>query len=188
MSIESRFEDSPAYGYIPEGEELYEGFKMRAEMKREVYDVHYDEGIFVGYRWYDTKQIDPEFCFGHGLSYTSFEYSDIKISTKQFSANEAIEVKVSVKNTGHIDGKETVQIYISDSKSSIPRPLKELKAFEKVFLQSGKSKELSFQLEPSAFQYWHPEEKKWIAEPGEFEILVGASSRDLRLNERVMLK
>jgi beta-glucosidase len=188
MSIESSFEDSPAHGYVPEGEELYEGFKMRAEMKREVYDVHYHEGIFMGYRWYDAEQIDPEFCFGHGLSYTSFEYSDLKISAEQFSAGETIELKVRVKNSGTVDGFETIQIYVSDTESSVPRPVKELKVFEKVFLKTGESKELSMQLEPSAFQFWHPELKKWIAEPGEFEILVGASSRDIRLSERISLK
>jgi len=188
MSIEISFEDSPAYGYIPEGEELYKGFKMRAEMKREVYDVHYHEGVFVGYRWYDAKQIEPEFCFGHGLSYTSFEYSDLKISAAQFSAGEAVELKVTVKNSGNVDGFETVQLYVSDPESSVPRPVKELKAFEKVFLKTEESKELSFKLESSAFQFWHPELKTWTAEPGEFEILVGASSKDLRLRKRITLQ
>ncbi len=188
MSIESRFEDSPAYGYIPEGEALYEGFKMRAEMKREVYDVHYNEGIFMGYRWYDTKQIDPEFCFGHGLSYTSFEYSDLRINAEQFSSGETIEVKVRIRNSGSLDGKETLQLYVSDPECSVPRPIKELKAFEKVFLKVGESKEVLFLLEPSAFQYWHPEHKKWTAEPGEFKIFIGASSRDLRLSKSISLK
>ena len=188
MSIERMFEDSPAFGYIPDGEELYEGFKMRAEMKREVYDVHYDEGIFMGYRWYDAKEIEPEFCFGHGVSYTSFEYSDLMISSEHFSAGETIEVKVRVRNAGAVDGKETVQIYVRDPECSVPRPIKELKAFEKVFLEAGKTQEISFMLTPSAFHYWHPETKKWTAEPGEFEIIVGASSRDLRLKKRLTLQ
>jgi beta-glucosidase len=188
MSIESKFEDSPAFAYIPKGEELYEGFKMRAELKREVYDVHYNEGIFMGYRWYDTKKIDPEFCFGHGLSFTSFEYSDLNINAEQFSASDSIEVKVRIRNDGSLDGKETLQLYVGDSECSVPRPIKELKAFEKVKLKAGESKEVSFLLEPSAFQFWHPENKKWTSEPGEFEILIGASSRDLRLSERIWLK
>ncbi len=188
MSIEKRFEDSPAFGYIPEGETLYEGFKMRAEMKHEVYDVHYKEGIFVGYRWYDAKEIEPEFCFGHGLSYTSFTYSDLEVSTEQFSTNEAIEFKITVKNSGPVDGKETVQVYVSDPECSVPRPVKELKQFEKVFLKAGETKKLSLLLEPSAFQFWHPELKTWTTEPGEFEILVGASSRDIRLSESIILK
>lgn len=188
MSIEKRFKDSPAFGYIPEGEELYDGFKMRAELKREVYDVNYHEGIFMGYRWYDAKQIDPEFCFGHGLSFTLFEYSDLKISKDRFFSGEVIDISVSIKNSGPVDGKETVQVYVRDPECSFPRPVKELKAFEKVFLKSGESKELSIHLDPSSFQYWNPKLKEWTADPGAFEILVGASSRDIRLSQGVALK
>ncbi|MBN1952970.1 MAG: glycoside hydrolase family 3 C-terminal domain-containing protein [Bacteroidales bacterium] len=185
ITIEKQFEDSPAYGYIPEGEKLYANFKMSVENKRLVYDLRYREGIFVGYRWYEFKDIKPLFCFGHGLSYTSFEYTGLRLSKTQLSKDEPLEVKFMLHNSGERDGAEIVQLYITDKKCSLQRPVKELKGFERVFLKQGESKEVTLQLDPQEFAFWDPQTKGWKVESGSFEIRVGASSEDIRLQETV---
>lgn len=187
MTIEQSFEDSPAYGYLPEGEELYEGFKMRAELRRDVYDVDYHEGIFMGYRWFDKKGIKPEYPFGFGMSYTSFEYKDLKVSENSHGSEPEITVSISLRNTGKRDGSEIVQLYLRDLESSVPRPEKELKAFEKTYLKAGQTKTVTLTLSPADFQFWHPDHKQWMIEAGEFEIQVGASSRDIRLRKTIVL-
>jgi beta-glucosidase len=185
-TFEKKFEDSPAYGYIPEGEELYTGFGTGPK-KHPVYDVNYKEGIFVGYRWFDQNNIEPEFCFGHGLSYTSFEYSNLKLSKVEISGNEDLRIQFMLKNTGNMDGAETVQVYLHDILSSVPRPPKELKGFEKIFLKTGEEKEVILTLHRSDFSFWHPETREWTLEEGDFEILVGASCSDIRLKEKVRI-
>ena len=150
-------------------------------------DVRYREGIFVGYRYYDYKEIEPLFPFGHGLSYTTFEYSDIKLSTNAFSADEELTVSVVVKNTGKADGKEVVQLYVSDKNSSVIRPVRELKGFEKVSLKAGESKKVMFKLNRRAFAFYCEPAHDWIVEEGDFEICVGSSSRDIRLTEEVFV-
>ena len=150
-------------------------------------DVRYREGIFVGYRYYDYKEIEPLFPFGHGLSYTTFEYSDIKLSTNAFSADKELTVSVVVKNTGKADGKEVVQLYVSDKNSSVIRPVRELKGFEKVSLKAGESKKVMFKLNRRAFAFYCEPAHDWIVEEGDFEICVGSSSRDIRLTEEVFV-
>lgn len=142
--------------------------------------VRYGEGIYLGYRYFDNLQIAPLFPFGHGLSYTTFEYSDLKLPEKVGEADE-FEVELTVKNTGHVTGKEVVQIYLADPVSSLPRPPKELKGFAKVELEPGEQKTLTFELNPRALSFYHPDKKEWVAEPGRFEVLVGSSSHDIRL-------
>jgi beta-glucosidase len=142
--------------------------------------VFYGEGIFVGYRHYDVKKIKPLFPFGHGLSYTSFNYSNLKISPVRAKTGDKIKVSIDVKNTGKVAGKEVVQLYVSDIKSRVPRPPRELKAFEKVSLLPGETKTVKFVLDKEAFSFYDPNLKKWVAEPGDFEIQVGSSSRDIR--------
>lgn len=188
VTIERSFTQSPAFGYIPEGETLYEGFRMRKELRQPVYDVNYAEGVFVGYRWYESQDIEPLFCFGHGLSYTSFAYSELNVSPKSFSGDQSVEVSLTLTNTGEVDGAETVQLYVRDTECSVPRPEKELKEFTKVYLPAGESKTVTLQLEPRDFMFWHPEKKTWVAEPGAFRILVGASSRDIRSSVNIILK
>jgi len=144
-------------------------------------DVHYGERIFVGYRYYDFKDVDPLFAFGHGLSYTHFEYSDLSIPSC-VKPGEVFEVSVTVKNIGDVAGKEIVQLYIRDEESTLVRPIKELKGFEKVPLASGESRTVTFHLNPRALSYYDPHYKDWIEEEGIFEVLIGASSRDLRLH------
>ena len=151
-------------------------------------NITYNEGIFVGYRWHDTKNIKPLFSFGHGLSYTTFEYGKVKANKTELTANDKITFTVNVKNTGKVDGAEVVQLYISDLKSSLPRPLKELKGFDKVYLKAGESKEVSITVDKSALSFFDPKKHDWVAEPGDFEALVGSSSSDIRTKIKFTLK
>jgi len=147
--------------------------------------VEYKEGLFVGYRYYDKKEITPLFPFGHGLSYTSFEYTDITVDKHALLDTETVTVKVTVKNTGKTSGKEIIQLYIKDVESSVIRPDKELKAFEKIELNVGEEKTVTFTLDQRAFAYYNTDIKDWYVESGVFEILIGNSSRDIRLKDVV---
>lgn len=143
-------------------------------------NVRYNEGLFVGYRWTDKENLKPLFAFGHGLSYTTFEYGKPTIDKKEMTADGTVTVSVPVKNTGDREGKEVVQLYISDKKSSLPRPVKELKGFEKVTLAPGEEKVVSFTINSEALSYFNDKKHEWVAEPGKFEALVGASSTDIK--------
>ncbi|HES59877.1 MAG TPA: glycosyl hydrolase, partial [Caldithrix sp.] len=123
ITIEKDFKDSPGYGYT-QGEELYVGWNGEGEKAHPVYDVNYDEGVFIGYRWYEAKNIEPLYPFGYGLSYTSFEYEKVSVSKESFKENDEIELAVTIKNTGNVAGSEIVQIYIEDVESSVDRPIK----------------------------------------------------------------
>ncbi|MCU9612604.1 glycoside hydrolase family 3 C-terminal domain-containing protein [Caldibacillus lycopersici] len=149
--------------------------------------VEYKEGIFVGYRYYDTKKIAPLFPFGFGLSYTSFAYSDLTVSQKELKDTDILTVTVKVKNIGDVAGKEVVQLYVKDLESSVIRPDKELKGFVKVELQPEEEKTVEFHLDKRAFAYFHVEWNDWHVEAGDFEILVGKSSRDIVLKEKVSI-
>jgi beta-glucosidase len=150
--------------------------------------VHYGEGIFVGYRYYDMKDIEPLFPFGHGLSYTTFEYSNLTLSTSEWRRGEEIGVSVDVKNTGTRAGKEVIQLYVRDMECSLMRPPKELKAFAKVLLQPGETQKVQFTLDEGALSFYDPAVDHWVAEAGDFEVLVGSSSRDIRLSGRLRLE
>ena len=150
--------------------------------------VEYREGIFVGYRYYDKKEMEVLFPFGYGLSYTTFEYSDLRLDKKEMTDQEALRVSVKVKNTGKMPGKEVVQLYVRDVESSVIRPEKELKGFEKMELNPGEEKEVVFTLDKRAFAYYDVELKDWHVESGEYEILVGKSSRDIVLKDTVYVK
>ncbi len=145
--------------------------------------VRYGEGIFVGYRYYDKKDIAPLFPFGHGLSYTTFKYSNLRLSAKALTPNELLKVRVDITNTGKVAGKEVVQLYVRDIKSSVARPEKELKAFAKVELAPKQTKTVTLTLDREAFWYFDVTRNTWATEPGDFEILIGSSSRDIRLKE-----
>lgn len=151
----------------------------------DIRQVKYAESIFTGYRYYDTTKAEVMYPFGFGLSYTSFEYSDIRISKEELKNGETIDVSFKVKNTGKYSGMEAVQIYIHDVKSALKRPEKELKGFSKVELLPGEEKLVTITLDESAFSYYIPHMGAFGVESGEFEISVGASSRDLRLKGRV---
>lgn len=150
--------------------------------------VRYGEGLFIGYRYYDAKYVPTEFPFGHGLSYTTFAYSNLRVSARTFKDKDGLEVSVDIKNTGNVAGKEIVQLYIHDEVSKLVRPPKELKEFAKVALGPGETKAVTFKLDSRAFAYYHPGYKQWITEDGDFEILVGASANDVRLRETVTLE
>ena len=143
-------------------------------------DVNYGEGIFVGYRWYDARGIAPLYPFGFGLSYTSFEISDVQ-AKETFNYDEDAEYSISLKltNQGKCDGAEVVQIYLSDDKASLPRPVQELKAFEKVFLRAGESKRVDLKLNRRDLMFYDARLGRWVCEPGGFEIRIGTSSRDI---------
>jgi beta-glucosidase len=145
--------------------------------------VHYFDDIYVGYRYYDTYKTEPQFAFGHGLSYTSFAYNNIKIITNGKGAT----VTFTVKNTGKIDGAEVAQVYVHQQKSLLPRPEKELKGFDKVFLKAGESKTVTVQLNEDAFKYFNDIKNEWVHENGQYDILVGGSSRSIQLKETVGL-
>lgn len=140
----------------------------------------YLEDIFVGYRWHDTKNIPAMFPFGHGLSYTTFKYGKAVLSSKEMAADGAVTLTVPVTNTGNVEGKETVQLYIQDEKSSLPRPVKELKGFRKIVLAPGETREVSFTITPEELKFFDDSKHEWIAEPGKFKVMVGASSADIR--------
>jgi beta-glucosidase len=147
--------------------------------------VKYSEGIFLGYRHFDKDNIEPQFPFGFGLSYTTFEYSNLMVNKNVFKLSEPVEVQVTIKNTGSRDGAEIVQLYVRNPISSVPRPVKELKAFAKVNLKAGESKKVSFALRSDAFQYFHPEKLKWVVDAGTYSIELGSSSRDMRLSKEI---
>lgn len=142
--------------------------------------VEYKEGIFVGYRWNDRERIKPLFCFGHGLSYTTFEYGKVTAEGRQMGPDGTITVSVPVKNTGSRAGAEIVQLYVSDLKSSLPRPVKELKGFRKITLQPGQEQTVSFTIDRKALSFYDDTKQDWVAEPGTFEALVGTSACDIR--------
>lgn len=167
-----RLQDTPAYLNFP-GENG---------------QVRYGEGLFIGYRYYDAKEVPVLFPFGHGLSYTTFEYRDLRVSAEVFKDTEGITISLEVSNTGQVAGQETVQVYVRDVKSKLVRPVKELKGFAKLELQPGETRTVSVPLDFRAFAYYHPGYKRWITEDGEFEILVGASAGDIRLRKTVTLE
>ena len=151
-------------------------------------EVHYGEGLFIGYRYYDAKEMPVLFPFGYGLSYTSFAYSNAKVSAKTFKDVDGVTVTVDVTNTGKVAGKETVQVYVHDQMSGLRRPEKELKGFAKVELQPGETKSVSIKLDFRSFAYYHPEYKQWITEDGDFDILIAASAADIRETLTVTLE
>ena len=165
-----RLEDTPAYTTYP------------GEQNR----MLYGEDLFVGYRWYDKRKIDPLIPFGHGLSYTTFEYGDLVVDSNPKKGDE-FTAQINVTNTGPVAGKEVVQLYVSDVESSFMRPLKELKAFKKIELGSGETRQVTFTLNDRSLACWDRREQNWIAEPGEFELLVGSSSRDIRATAKFSL-
>lgn len=159
-----RLEDTPAYHNWP-GENL---------------EVIYGEGLYIGYRHYDRVRLPPLFPFGHGLSYTTFEYGRPSLSSKVLKPNGSIELIVGISNIGEVTGSETVQIYVRDEKSRLPRPEKELVAFEKVELEAGETKHLRIELDKYAVGYYDTSIERWIAEEGTFKVLVGASAADIK--------
>lgn len=150
--------------------------------------VHHGERLFIGYRYYDAKEMPVQFPFGYGLSYTTFEYSNPTVSSGNFKDVDGITVTVDITNTGDRAGKEIVQLYVRDHESTLVRPEKELKGFAKVALEPGETKTVSIKLDFRAFAYYHPAHKQWITEDGDFDLLIGASATDIRQRVTVRLE
>jgi beta-glucosidase len=159
-----RIEDNPAFINYP----------------GECGEVLYGEGIFVGYRYYDMKKIQPSFPFGHGLSYTQFQYHQLVVENPKVNPGEGIRVRLNVTNTGNWEGKEVVQLYVRDMQARLTRPPKELKGFKKVSLEPGEKKEIGFEFTIRDLSYYDPESGQWICEAGEFLVMAGSSSADIR--------
>lgn len=143
--------------------------------------VNYAEGLLVGYRWFDTKNIEPLFPFGCGLSYTTFDYSNLKLVHGADTNGAIVTAQFDITNSGDCAGAEVAQLYVHEDHPSVMRPEKELKGFQKIFLKPGETQTVSIPLMPKAFAFYSPEKSGWLAEPGKFEILIGSSSRDIRL-------
>ncbi|MDE6680592.1 MAG: glycoside hydrolase family 3 C-terminal domain-containing protein, partial [Muribaculaceae bacterium] len=158
----------------------YPGHPSIDNLGNEVMDMPYNEGIFVGYRFTDKNKLRPTFPFGHGLSYTDFAYGDVFVPKVMKKDASAIEVTVPVTNTGDRKCKEIIQLYVRDIKSSVERPVKELKGFSKVELEPGQTEQVTFNLGRDAFSYFDADRHEWVMEPGDFEILVGTSAGDIR--------
>lgn len=150
--------------------------------------VNYSEGILVGYRWFDTKKIEPLYPFGYGLSYTNFAFENAKTDKKSYAVNETIAVSVTLKNTGKVDGQEVVQLYSSKSDSKITRAAQDLKGFEKVMIAAGKSQVVTIQVPVKELAYYNVESKKWTVEPGNYTLKLGSSSRDINKEVQVSIK
>jgi beta-glucosidase len=163
----ARLEDTPSYPDFP-------GRNREA---------NYGEGIFMGYRYYDARKLPPLFPFGFGLSYTTFAYSDLRVSPAAIMYTQNVTVQAKIKNTGHVAGQEVMQLYVREQRPKVVRPEKELKAFTKVSLQPGEERIVSLQLETRDFAYYDVMRHDWVVNPGKFEILVGASSQDIRLRQ-----
>lgn len=157
-------------------ERQYPGIK---EEGKQWWQEYYDEGIFVGYRWYSSRNVPVQYPFGYGLSYTRFELSDARLSASSVKAGKEVTATVTVKNTGSVAGAEVVQLYVNDAEASVERPVRELKGFEKVFLEPGASARISFTVKPEDLSFFDADAHTWTLEPGEFHILLGTSSEDL---------
>jgi len=142
----------------------------------------YAEGVFIGYRHFDKDNIAPQFAFGHGLSYTTFEYGTVKLSSKRIKPGESLTVEVEVKNSGRREGAEVVQFYVQDLQASVPRPIKELKGFEKIVLRPGQAKVVRINLDARSMAFYDVTKKQWLVEPGQFKVMCGSSSRDIRVS------
>lgn len=166
------FEENPTFGNYPGG-------PVTSEHK---------ESVYIGYRYYDAAGKDVVFPFGYGLSYTTFEYSDIKVSDDNIKDTDTVDVSFTITNTGDVDGAEVAQVYVADKESTIYRPVKELRGFKKVFLKAGESQEVTITLCKRAFAFFNVNINDWCVETGEFDIMVGASSRDIKLTKTITVE
>lgn len=167
VTFPKHYEDNPAFNYYP-------GVNSQ---------LTYGEGIYVGYRYYDTKNVEPLFPFGFGLSYTTFEFTNLKLNKNSMQKEGEISIELTVKNSGKVAGDEVIQLYIHDVSSEIDRPIKELKGFKKLSLKPGESKIAKFKIDKKALSYYDVKSKSWVVESGDFEVLIGNSSKNILLKE-----
>jgi beta-glucosidase len=174
FTIPVRLEDIPAHAlnaYSPTQEE-----------------VEYKEAILVGYRWFDTKNMDPLFSFGYGLSYSTFQLSEIRTDKEKYSSGDSVIVYCNINNTSKFPGKETVQLYVNDVECNVLKPAKELKAFEKVFVPVGQQPNISLKFKVTDLAYYDIQTSRWIVEPGTYKIMIGTSSRDIKLEKSILIE
>ena len=160
--------------------------KMTLDEKLDALSIVYTEGVFMSYRGYEKNHIQPQYPFGYGLSYTKFRYSDLSITPSELSNDRSIEVRFRITNIGQRAGAETAQLYVGEENPKVPRPIKELKGFQKVYLQPGESKEVTIQLNQRSLAFYNVQARAWEADPGVYTISVGASSQDIRLNGKLV--
>jgi beta-glucosidase len=173
VSFVKDWKQSPAYGHYP-GENL---------------KVGYAEGIYVGYRYFDKQKIEPLFPFGYGLSYTKFDYSDVRISAGGLTSGRPAEISLQLRNSGSRQGAEVVELYLHyDGHASVDRPVQELKGFQRVELAAGESQTVHFTIDPAALAFYSSVQHDWVTEPGHFDVLLGSSSRDIRLRNSFALE
>lgn len=175
ISIEKDFKDSPAWGYLPKGASLYNECKNEFMIK--VYDIHYNEDILVGYRWYDTQNIEPLYPFGHGLSYTTFSLTKPELTVKKITGSQPIKCTVVLTNIGKRKGSEVVQLYVREDNPTLLRPVKELKQFDKIALSPGEKRIVEFELTKQDFAFWDEQSHGWKVNPGRYTIMLGTSSK-----------
>lgn len=203
FTIEKHFEDSCAAGdesLVKPGQILADPRDLAERVKKtkrndfiiekdgaeyRTYDLPYREGIFVGYRWYDEKKIQPRFPFGFGLSYTSFNYSDLSMTTSTNGAGISAVAHFKIKNTGQRGGDEVAQVYVEFPRSDVPQPVRALKGFARVHLEPGEVQAVTVSLGSDAFSFWHPEKQSWVMARGTFKVDIGASSRDIKLTKKI---
>ncbi|WP_372647389.1 fibronectin type III-like domain-contianing protein, partial [Draconibacterium sp.] len=197
-----KLEDSPAYalGNYPQGakkgdifvdlveEKESEAHAADGKLENDPNTAYYSEESLVGYRWFDTKNKPVMYPFGHGLSYTEFAYTDLNTSKESYGADETISLSFNLSNTGEMAAEEVVQVYVHRINPSVEWPLKELKAFTRVALEPGKNQTVTLEIPGEKLQYWNEEKHAWDNDLCDIELLVGASSGDIRLKKQVALK
>ena len=176
FSIPRKLEDNSAHYF---GSKSYPGDGK---------NVYYCDDILVGYRWHDTRRIDPLFPFGYGLSYTGFEYGKASADKKHYTVADTVKIQVEVANVGRMDGAETVQVYVSQENPSLPRPVKELKGFQKVFLREGEKKCVTLEIPVRDFAFYDDRQSRWVVEPDRYKLHIAASSRDIKKSVEVVVK
>lgn len=180
VTFPKKLEDSPAHA----SEATYPGIDDEDAGPT----VRYEEGVYIGYRHHEARKVEPRFPFGFGLSYTSFEYKNLAIEPQKMVKNQEISISAEITNTGPVKGAEVVQVYVEPVDSSIDRPPRELKGFEKIYLEAGETKKASIKLNQKSFQYFNGAKNRWIVEKGRYRILLGCSSRDILLQGEVSLQ
>lgn len=191
FTIEKDFSESPAHDYnkMPDGNYYRQGGKGESQKMFDKFGtipVNYREGIYIGYRWFEKKKIQPQFPFGFGLSYTSFTYKDISVSSKKISSKASLNVSLTIENIGAVDGAEVVEIYIHENDSKTDRPEKELKGFTKVFLKAGESKTVAVSLKFDDFAFWNEQVHHWQVNKGTYTIMAASSSAEIKASTNVV--
>lgn len=185
FTMETSFKDSPAFNYnkLPDGSAYYGGGRGNSRTIQDkfgILPIRYDEGVYMGYRWYEKKKIATQFPFGFGLSYTTFQYSPLKLSSASLRGDQVLRVTFNLTNNGSCDGSEVIQMYVQDLAPRVDRPVKELEDFERVFLKRGETRSIILTLKPQKLAFWNDQTHDWQINPGRYQVQIAASSTDVR--------